>query len=116
LHPASVHLLLAQVGLQDTDAHVADRLDRRFHVCRVRHEIIAEQRFTAGCSEGGPHRMMHIRGLHEGSVRSAEVASSCGRVSIYATRCQMPGGEEWLSREPRTRLTGSEKAIAQTER
>ena len=32
--------------------------------------------------------MMHIRGLHEGSVRSAEVASSCGRVSIYATRCQ----------------------------
>jgi hypothetical protein len=31
---------------------------------------------------------MHIRGLLKGSVRLAEVASSCGRVSIYATRCQ----------------------------
>src|SRR5215218_2118144 len=54
--------------------------------------------FTAGCSERGPHRMMHIRGLHKGSVRLAEGASSCGRVGIYATRCQnscsSPAGED----------------------
>jgi hypothetical protein len=43
---------------------------------------------TAGFSELDPHRMKHMRGLLKGSVRLAEVASSCGRVSIYATRCQ----------------------------
>jgi hypothetical protein len=43
---------------------------------------------TAGFSELDPHRMKHMRGLLKGSVRLAEVASSCGRVSIYATRCE----------------------------
>jgi hypothetical protein len=47
--------------------------------------------FTAGFSERDPHRMMHMRGLLKGSVRLAEVASSCERVSIYATRCHTPG-------------------------
>src|SRR5829696_1379509 len=46
--------------------------------------------FTAGFSELDPHRTMHMRDLLRGSVRLAEVASSCGRVSIYATRCHLP--------------------------
>jgi hypothetical protein len=43
---------------------------------------------TAGFTEDDPHRMLYMRDLDEGLIWLADVASTCGQVSIDATRCK----------------------------
>src|SRR5215213_2870201 len=43
---------------------------------------------TAGFSEHDPHWMMHVCDLDERFARLAGVTSTCGQVSIDATRCR----------------------------
>jgi hypothetical protein len=44
---------------------------------------------TAGFSESDPHRMIPMRDFDE-ELSLAEITSSCGQVSINATRCEIP--------------------------
>jgi hypothetical protein len=78
-YPASPKLSVSLVGFEPSCTGCVEE-----EFCELRLYGV----LTASFSEHDPHRMMHIRGLLKGSVRLAEVASSCGRVSIYATRCE----------------------------